>query len=174
MSSQNSLNKNVARLGLPALLGGLMLSSCAPVLGNVIDTSPSRKSAGPLIVGQTWAISGQLSGTSLSKTLSVPTLVEVQDGSGTLSVADQATAAQVPSGSYQYVSYTNSDQLKKASFVWNEAAAGGGVNRYECLSKNVESLPLTGVLTLKRQSESTVLVGTCTATPTNPPPLPTK
>ncbi len=173
MSSHNTPRNLIRLAAVPALLCGLALSGCAPVLGNVIDTTPSRTSAGPLIVGQTWAISGQLSGTSLSKTLSVPRLVEVQDGSGTLSVADQASAAQLPSGTYEYVAYTNSDQLKKASFVWNEAVSGGGVNRYECVAQNVVSLPLTGVLTLKRQGESTVLRGTCIATPTNPPPLPT-
>lgn len=172
MSSHNT-SRNFTRLAaVPALLCGLTLSACAPVLGNIIDTTPSRASAGPLIVGQTWAISGQLSGTSLSKTLPVPRLVEVQDGSGTLSVADQAAAAQLPNGNYQYVSYTNSDQLKKASFVWNEAVAGG-VNLYECVAQNVQSSPLTGVLTLQRQGEATTLRGTCVATPTNPPPLPT-
>ncbi|UWX62920.1 hypothetical protein [Deinococcus rubellus] len=158
----------------PALLCGLTLSACAPTLnlGNVIDTSsPSR--AGPLLVGQTWAVSGQLASQSVSKTLSVPRLVEVQNGKGTLSVADQVNAAQVQSGEYQYTSYTNSDQLKKTRFVWNVAAAGGGVDQYECLVLNSESLPLTGVLTLQRQNDSNVQRGTCTATPTDPPTPPT-
>ena len=111
----------------PLLLCGLTLSACAPTLnlGNVIDTtSPSR--AGPLQVGQTWAVSGQLANVSVSKTLAVPRLVEVQDGKGTLSVADQANAVQLPSGNYQYVSYTSSDQLKKTRL---RVERGGGGRR---------------------------------------------
>lgn len=154
----------------PALLCGLTLSACAPTLNlaNVIDTtSPSR--AGPLLVGQTWDVSGQLANQSVSKTLAVPRLIEVQNGRGTLSVADQTNAAQVPSGEYQYVSYTNSDQLKKTRFVWNVAAVGGGVDRYECSVLNSVSLPLSGVLSVQRQNDSTVQRGTCSATPTDPP-----
>ncbi|WP_161882019.1 hypothetical protein [Deinococcus alpinitundrae] len=158
----------------PALLCGLTLSACAPTLnlGNVIDTtSPSR--AGPLLVGQTWALSGQLADVSVSKTLAVPRLVEVQNGKGTLSVADQARDVQLPSGDYQYVSYTNNDQLKKTRFLWNVAAAGGGVDQYECLVLSNESLPLTGVLSVQRQNDATVQRGTCSATPTDPPKAPT-
>ncbi|WP_146202769.1 hypothetical protein [Deinococcus irradiatisoli] len=168
------LQTTLFAVGPAALCGlALSLSACAPTLnlGNVIDTTPSPAKAGPLLVGQTWAISGQLAGESVSKTLAVPRLTEVQNGSGTLSLRDQVAAAQVPSAGYEYVSYTNNDQLKQVHFVWNVAAAGG-IDRYECLTSDTGSLPLVGVLTLQRQGDATTARGTCSATPTNPPPAP--
>lgn len=176
MSNFMLLPKSTTLLLASAALCSMTLSACAPsmnALSNVIDTSPSRTSAGPLIVGQTWAIDGQLAATSVSKTLNVARLVEVQDGSGTLSVTEQASAAQLPSSGYQYVAYTNSDQLKKVVWMWNEGTAGNGIDRYRCQASYIYgSSVMTGVLTLQRQNDSAIIRGTCTATPTNPPPLP--
>ncbi len=148
----------------------LSLSACAPTLnlGNLISSAPSPDKAGPLLVGQTWTLGGQLAGVSVGKTLAVRALTEVQNGSGTLSTRDQVTAAQLPSSGYEYVAYINNDQIKQVRFVWNEAAAGG-IDRYECLTSVTGSLPLVGVLTLQRQGDSATVRGTCTATPTNPP-----
>ncbi len=141
-------------------------------LGNVIDTSPSPDKSGPLIVGQSWAIEGQLAAVGVTKTLTVPQLVKVQNGYGTLSVADQANAAQLPRSGYFYVSYTNNDQLKQVRFVWDENAAGSVLERYECAASYNGGAILTGVLTLQRQNDTAVARGTCTATPTNPPKAP--
>ena len=167
---------------LPALmLSALSLSACAPAATNPLTNllgprTPDR--AGPLIVGQTWAVSGLLPGqTQVSKTLAVPQLIAQDNASdiqikATNSTRDQTIAQQVPSADYQYVAYVNNDQYKQVRFVWNAAGGLGRVDTYTCAVTPTGSLPLTGVLTLQRPESATVQNGTCTATPTDPPAPP--
>ena len=175
-------NRLLPALMLSALtLSALTLTACAPAattsLTNLLGPkTPDR--AGPLIVGQTWAVSGILSGrTQVSKTLAVPQLIAQDNNNNdvqikaTLSTRDQVAAQQVPSSEYQYVAYVNSDQYKQVRFSWNVAGGLGRVDTYTCQAAPTGSLPLRGVLTLKRPESSMVQTGTCTATPTNPPPL---
>ena len=166
---------------LPAVaLSALILNACAPTattpLTNLLGPKTPDRS-GPLIVGQTWAISGVLSGTTpISKTLPVPQLVAQSNAKdltskGTVSVSDQALAEQVPSADYQFVAYTNNDQSKQVRFVWNGNVTSERVERYECRTPYNGSVPLRGVLTLQFQGSPTAQRGTCTATPTDPPPV---
>jgi hypothetical protein len=148
----------------------LLLGACAPTvsLNNIIDTTSPRR-VGPLYIGQTWSLSGQLGATPVAKSLSVPRLVEVQDGSATVSVYDQDVAQRLPTGDFQLVSYTNSDQLKNITFIWTEAVPGG-LNRYTCTAPYTGSNPVSGVLRVERPGDSSNLRGTCLATGTQPQP----
>ena len=152
---------------------GLVLGACAPTvnLNNIVDTTSPRR-VGPLYIGQTWSLSGQLGADSVTKSLSVPRLVEVQDGSATVSVYDQDVNRRLPTADFQLVSYTNNDQLKNITFVWTEAVPGG-LSRYTCTAPYTGSNPVSGVLRVERPGDASNLRGTCLATGTQPQP-PTK
>ncbi len=160
----------IARRSL--LLLPLGLGACAPAvnLSTIIDTTSPRR-VGPLYIGQTWTLSGQLGAQTLSKTLAVPRLVEVQDGSATVSVYDQDVARRLNTADFQLVSYTNNDQLKKVTFTWNEAVPGG-LNRYTCTAPYTSSNPVVGVLSLSRSGDANDVRGTCLASGTQPPVKP--
>lgn len=145
---------------LPLALTLPLLASCAPLaslLANSSSDGPSPRRAGPLVVGQTWTVSGLVDGRSVSATVSIPNLVDVQDTSATFNARDQLDAFAASRVGFTVADYDGGRRV--ARFRWVGESAGLS---YTCRIENVISAPLRGVLTYERGGQ-TVARGTCEA-----------
>lgn len=145
---------------LPLALTLPLLGSCAPlasILANRESDGPAPRRAGPLVVGQTWTVSGLVDGRSVSATVNVPDLVDVQDTSATFNARDQIDAFAASRAGFTVADYDSNRRV--ARFRWVGESAGLS---YTCRIENVILAPLRGVLTFERNGQI-VARGTCEA-----------
>lgn len=155
-----------ARMTKPALLLSFallpLLASCAPLASLLTprEGGPAPRTAGPLTVGQTWTVSGQLEGSPVTATVAVPDLVSVSGGTASVGGLDQADAFARGRSGFAVATYDGDRRV--LNFEW----IGNSGERYTCRLDTLLSLPYTGRLT--RLQGTNVATGSCQATVSQP------
>ncbi|MBZ9752545.1 hypothetical protein K7W42_16980 [Deinococcus sp. HMF7604] len=149
----------------PGLLFSLallpLLASCAPLTSMLASQDgPVPRSAGPLTVGQTWTVSGPVSGRTVTTTINVRDLVEVAGSTASVGGRDQADAFARAQAGFGVATYNN--DRRTLNFEW----IGEQGERYVCTIDTLLSLPYAGRLTLKQGGNTAT--GSCQATLSQP------
>ncbi|WP_043816551.1 hypothetical protein [Deinococcus maricopensis] len=149
---------------LPLLGAAVLLGSCAPLLSTAAQLAqqgPSSPSAGPLEIGQTWAITGLVNAENVAFDAPVTQLVGEPRQAATLAARDETAAFAAGRAGTNVVKY-DATGVPTLKFVW----VGRTVERrpyvYTCTITDPLSQPYQGTLTLDR-GEPTPLRGSCTA-----------
>ncbi|MFC3833242.1 MULTISPECIES: hypothetical protein [Deinococcus] len=143
-----------------ALLTLPLLGACAPLNAMLADrdtNGPAPRRAGPLVVGQTWTVSGLVDGRSVTSTISIRDLVDVPGGSGSVNASDQITAFERSQAGFTVADFDRSRRV--ARFRW--VGEGEGIT-YTCRVMEAAASPLRGELTYERLGKA-VANGTCEA-----------
>ncbi|GGR65378.1 hypothetical protein GCM10008959_29490 [Deinococcus seoulensis] len=149
-----------SRVLLPAvLILSSLLASCAPVSAMLAardQDGPAPLSAGPLVVGQTWTVSGPIDGRTVTATIGIPDLVTVPAGKASVSERDRLSAQQDARAGFGMALYR--PDARTLSFTW----IAEDTNTYICDVSTPLALPFQGRLTMQRGGK-TVVNGTCEA-----------
>ncbi|GGM12343.1 hypothetical protein [Deinococcus aerophilus] len=140
-----------------------LLGSCAPVaslLASRDDTGPAPFQFGPLIVGQTWTVSGTVTGRDVVTTVNIPELVIVPDGYASAGTRDQYTGFNEGRAGFNVATFDQ--ERRTVTFRWVGPAEGFDRVTYTCKISRLIGEPLTGTLTYERNGQ-TVANGTCEA-----------
>ncbi|WP_412029699.1 hypothetical protein [Deinococcus yunweiensis] len=143
-----------------ALLTLPLLGACAPLNAMLAErdaNGPSPRRAGPLVVGQTWTVSGLVDGRAVTSTISIRDLVDVPQGSGSVNARDQIAAFEASQAGFTVAEFDSNRRI--ARFRW--VGEGDSIS-YTCRIMNAAASPLRGELTYERFGK-TVATGTCEA-----------
>ncbi|WP_189067612.1 hypothetical protein [Deinococcus radiotolerans] len=144
---------------LPALLALPLLGACAPlasILANSENEGPRPRTAGPLTVGQTWTVSGPIDGRTVTQSVNIPNLLDVADGTASVSGLDQAQAFDSNQAGFSVATFNKDRRTLRFNWIAEDGA------QYTCQIDTLLSQPYSGRLTLKKSGYEAT--GTCTAT----------
>lgn len=143
-------------IALPLLLG-----ACAPVaslLANRDAEGPAPRRAGPLVVGQTWTVSGTVDTRNVTATVGVPDLVDTPGNlSATANARDQIAAFETGRSGFTLAEYDPNRRV--LSFRWIGESPDV---TYTCTVDYAFAVSPVGVLLYQRGGR-TVANGTCQA-----------
>lgn len=151
------------RAVLPLLLLVPALGSCAPlasILASRDDTRPAPFGFGPLVVGQTWTVSGTVAGRDVVTTVNIPDLVIVQKGYASASTRDQYNGFNDHRAGFNVAAYD--PDRRSVTFRWVGETVGFDNTTYSCDVSRLIGEPLIGTLTYERNGQG-VTTGTCEA-----------
>ncbi len=143
---------------LPVLLALPLLGACAPVaslLANAEADGPAPRRAGPLVVGQTWTVSGPVDGRTVTQSVNITDLVDVADGTASVNGRDQADAFGAGRAGFTVATYDGSRRTLRFDWIAENGAT------YSCRIGTLLSQPYQGELTLKTGGRTAT--GTCSA-----------
>ena len=144
---------------LPVLLALPLLGACAPlasILANSENEGPKPRMAGPLTVGQTWTVSGPIDGRTVTQSVNIPDLVDVADGTASVSGLTQAQAYESNQAGFSVATFNKDRRTLRFDWIAEDGA------RYTCRIDTLLSLPYSGRLTLTKGGYEAT--GTCSAT----------
>ncbi|GHF55587.1 hypothetical protein HNQ07_003335 [Deinococcus metalli] len=145
---------------LPLALTLPLLGACAPLYAMLAErdaNGPSPRRAGPLVVGQTWTVSGLVDGRAVTSTVSIRDLVNVPNGTGSVNARDQIAAFEESRAGFTVADFNPSTRVVR--FRWVGEADGIS---YTCVASHTGASPLRGELTYERLGK-VVATGTCDA-----------
>ncbi len=143
---------------LPVLLTLPLLGACAPlasILANSESEGPKPRTAGPLVVGQTWTVSGPVDSRTVTQSVNITDLVDVADGTASVNGRDQADAFSAGRAGFTVATYDGNRRTLRFDWI-----AENGVT-YSCRIGTLLSQPYQGELTLKTGGRTAT--GTCSA-----------